>query len=143
MSFNDKNISKLNKGILKDKGSGLYVRASEIAPGKVIRAFYLHWRVDGKQKHQKIGTWVRSTDKIDEEARMFTAAKAQSYAEDIRAAAAKGENLVTNDAIRQSNPSDIKLKEKMREFFEEILFSTKQRADGVKLSWFDSRNKLT
>ena len=143
MSFTDKNISKLNKGILKDKGSGLYVRASEIAPGKVIRAFYLHWRVDGKQKHQKIGTWVRSTDKVDEEAKMFTAAKAQSYAEDIRAAANKGENLVVADAIKQSNPSDVKLKEKMREFFEEILFTPKQRAEGVKLSWFDSRNKLT
>ena len=67
MSFNDKNISKLNKGILKDKGSGLYVRASEIAPGKVIRAFYLHWRGEGKQKHQKIGTWVNSAAKVDEE----------------------------------------------------------------------------
>ena len=60
MSFTDKNISKLNKGILKDKGSGLYVRASEIAPGKVIRAFYLHWRVDGKQKHQKIGILIHT-----------------------------------------------------------------------------------
>jgi integrase len=143
MSFNDKNISKLNRGILRDAGTGLYVRATEIAPGKVTRAFYLHWRVDGKQRHQKIGEWVASHAKIDEDAKRFTAAKAQSYAEDIKAAAAKSENLVALDAIKQSNPSDVRLKDKLREFYEEILFSQKQKANGVKLTWFDSRNKLT
>ena len=110
--------------------------------GPIQRRWYLRYKVKTapyvyQDKEKVLGDWSATTNEPDNH--KYTLNGARAYAEEIVAEASKG-----NDTLAQTiSPSrPMPLKDKLKDFFEHILFEMEGHP-GVRLKWMEDRKRLT
>ena len=136
MNFIPKNIKAL-KHNHKLSCPGLNMWARGTKEGKQV--YYLKYRLNGTQKLIKIGTF---SDKSDKDRNLLTPIDAQAKAQDIIDDAKAGLDYFERKQDKD-NTKGMPLRDKLKEFFEEILFTEEQRELGAKLVWMKDKNRLT
>ena len=144
---NNKQIKEAKPGRIKTDTPGLYIKVfhSKLAngkPGSLQRKWRYKYRIIvGPQqydyRHKVIGDWVEA--KNDPSKNQYTIAGVVARAEEIREASKQGIDLLAREPVATVA---IPLKEKLKEFFEDILFIQAGYPD-VKLRFMKDKNRLT
>tara|TARA_A100000172_G_scaffold79947_2_gene68216 strand:- start:291 stop:1874 length:1584 start_codon:yes stop_codon:yes gene_type:complete len=144
--INNKQIKEAKPGKLKTDTPGLYVNVfSSTAngkPGPLQRKWRYKYRIKTSlnqytYRHRVIGDWVETNN--DPSKNQFTIAGVVARAEEIREAGKQGIDLLAREPVA-TIPKP--LKDKMKEFFEDILFTQNGYPD-VKLKFMKDKNRLT
>ena len=139
MNFNAKNISSLKPGEkLSCPDLNMWARGAKDQPA----SYYLKYRLYGVQKLIKIGTFTAKVEPKGKLKNILTPIEAQSKAEDIVSSAKADIDYFEQDDEKDNTQGE-KLKDKLKEFFETILFTEEQRELGAKLVWMKDKNRLT
>ena len=136
MNFIPKNIKAL-KHNHKLSCPGLNMWARGTKEGKQV--YYLKYRLNGTQKLIKIGTF---SDRSDKDRNLLTPIDAQAKAQDIITDAKAGLDYFERK-LDKDTTKGMALRDKLKEFFEDILFTEEQRELGAKLVWMKDKNRLT
>ena len=144
---NNKQIKEAKPGRIQSDSPGLYLKVyydklPNGKPGPLQRKWRLRYRIIiGPQryadKHKVIGTWVEAKNDISKN--QFTIAGAVARAEEIRESGKQGIDLLAREPVATVA---MPLKDKMKEFFEDILFVQSGYPD-VKLRFMKDKNRLT
>ena len=147
-----KNIKADVVEVIKDETPGLSLKKfrkrlglnkdKTIKWGKLERRWYLRYKVRTapyifKSKEKVLGDWT--TGNNDPDNHKFTVNGARMYAEEISQAGSLGRDILAQ-SISASTP--MPLKNKLKEFFEHILFEMEGHP-GIKLKWMEDRKRLT
>ena len=137
-----KQIKEAKAGVFKTETPGLTLKIFQrnMAKGKlgpVERNWYLKYKISGVTKWPVIGAYVENSS--EQSNSKFTIAGATLRAEEIKEAASKGINLLATDPVVTLA---VDLKDKIKEFFEDILF-TQNGHPGIKLKYMSDKNRLT
>ena len=144
---NNKQIKEAKPGRIKTDTPGLYLKVfhSKLAngkPGPLQRKWRYKYRIIvGPQqydyRHKVIGDWVEA--KNDPSKNQYTIAGVVARAEEIREAGKQGTDILAREPVATVA---IPLKEKLKEFFEDILFIQAGYPD-VRLRFMKDKNRLT
>ena len=136
MNFIPKNIKALKHNHkLSCPGLNMWARGTKEAK----QVYYLKYRLNGTQRLIKIGTF---SDRSDKDRNLLTPIDAQAKAQDIITDAKAGLDYFERKQDKD-NTKGMALRDKLKEFFEEILFTEEQRELGAKLVWMKDKNRLT
>tara|TARA_Y100001972_G_scaffold56314_1_gene69302 strand:+ start:549 stop:2132 length:1584 start_codon:yes stop_codon:yes gene_type:complete len=139
MIFNAKNIKALKQN-QKISCPGLNMWARGTKDGKQV--YYLKYRLYGTQELKKIGTFTEKPVTKGKLKNILTPIEAQSKAEEIVSLAKQNINYFELKEDKDPSAGE-PLRDKLKEFFEHILFTDEQRDRGVKLVWMKDKNRLT
>jgi integrase len=138
VNFTDKEIKKLARGSIKDIGPDAISGLSCVIKEDNTKVYRLRYRIKGEQEcWRSIGEWASETSEADGEYEVV----------DIRARAKKIKRFGSQgiDYLRQEEPviagRPIPLRNKLKEFFDTILFDTEE-TQGLKLKWMDDKTRL-